>query len=257
MILVALLWAHLWSVAAQPANLELSRLLPQSQHSPGRSQLLFTENGNRTRFVYTGPDGVIEYCLQPGQDFWGSVIVKVNRIPVVTILDGSAPRFDSDIEEVKFLRRWAEGETLHAEWAIRLKGREQRLEGYLRLLGKTLAVEFSSPGAPIFGASLGPIDPMAGMEARAASPGEDRGCPARLVTLTGIKTIYVSIIPGGGNDWVEETGPSAPSGTGEAASRLTTLRFANAQSGPDVRFFLTLSPAREEVLPAGCQPDSN
>lgn len=253
MIPAALLWVHLWSVAAQPADVELSRLLPQSQYSPGSSQLLFAENGNRTRFVYTGPDEVIEYCLQPGRQFWGSVIVKVNRIPVATILDGSAPRFDSDIEEVRFLRRWAEGETLHAEWAIRLKGREQRVEGCLRLLGKTLAVEFSSPGAGIVGASFGPINAMAGMEAGGALPGEGPGCPADLVTLTGIKSIFASVIPGSGSGREGQSGPSAAGGNeNDSAGAATDLRDDRDSS---VRFFVTLSHALGEVMPPDCNPD--
>ncbi len=257
MIPTLLLWTLVMASALQPAESELSRLLPQNQKAPGKSQLLFAENANRSRFVYTGTDGVIEYCLQPGKDFWGAAIVKVNRIPVATILDGAAPRFDSPIEAVRFLGRWAEGDTLHAEWAVRLVGREHQVEGTLQLIGESMVVGYASPTAPLLGVSFGPTQSMAGMEARLESSQPGTRCSAQLVILTGIKTLYVSIIPGSGTEWNWKSGSSRSGVEKSADSTLAAIRTDDAQPRTSIRFFLTLSPAKEKVLPPRCQPDTN
>jgi len=257
MIPTLLVWTLFLASAQQSAEAELSQLLPQNLQAPGKSQLLFAENANRTRFVYTGTDGVIEYCLQPGKDFWGAVIVKVNRIPVATILDGAAPRFQSPIQSVRYLKRWADGEVLHAEWEVRLAGREHEVEGTLQLVGESMVVAYSSPTAPLLGVSFGPIQSMAGMEARVESSTPGSGCSAQFVILTGVEKLYASVIPGDQADWDWSHATAATSDSDPGNPGPTAILTRNGRPQNSIRFYVTLAPHRERVLPPSCQPDTN
>lgn len=131
--------------------------LPEIRAKNVRTQILHTDQGKRFRFLYQASDGVMEFCLEPSEVFWGSTIVKINRIPVGTALAGAAPTFETPIEGVQLIRAWVDGDTARAQWKGFVGGQEVLIESALRLWQKTLVVDFVCRGGSATGLSYGQI----------------------------------------------------------------------------------------------------
>lgn len=131
--------------------------LPEIRAKNVRTQILHTDQGKRFRFLYQASDGVMEFCLEPSEVFWGSTIVKINRIPVGTALAGAAPTFETPIESVQLIRAWVDGDNARAQWKGFVAGQEVTIESALRLWQKTLVVDFVCRGGLATGLNYGKI----------------------------------------------------------------------------------------------------
>ena len=117
-------------------------ILPENRESNYTTQLLHTENGKRFRFLYKARDAVIEYCLQPGENYWGPVIVKINRTPVADVLVDAGPVFTEELTDLHLVRSSQDGEVARAEWQGSLDGETVLIQSAMRMWQKSLVVDF-------------------------------------------------------------------------------------------------------------------
>jgi hypothetical protein len=121
-------------------------ILPENLESDYTTQLLHTENGKRFRFVYKAQDAVIEYCLQPGMNYWGPVTVKINRTPVADVLVDAGPVFTEELSDLQLLESSQDGEIARAKWQGTHNGEKVTIDSALRMWQKSLVVDFICKG---------------------------------------------------------------------------------------------------------------
>jgi hypothetical protein len=218
---------------------------------PGsRTQLLHSETGRRFRFVYLGSDGVIEYCLLPGGDFWGPVNVKLDRIPVAHVLVGAGPVFSTEPAAVRLIEARAEGERARARWEVLLDGEAAEVESSLELRGRSLRVEYFARGAEVTAISLGRLTDVASPELIDTGRGGS-ACPSRALKSTGVRTFFASLLtcfPGAG------VRRAVPGGIrGDEVWLGGEIQFPEpSPEGYGATGVLTISRIFGDVLPRGC-----
>jgi hypothetical protein len=220
--------------------------------APGsRTQLLHATPGGRFRFLYLGSDGVAEYCLLPGRDFWGPVNVKLDRLPVAHVLVGAGPVFPSEPDSVRLVEAWPDGEKARARWEVLFEGESVEVESSLELRGRSLWVEYVARGAGVAGVSFGRLTDVAAPEF-IAPPAAGPACPSGVLKATGPRTFFASLLtcpPGAG---IERADAEILSG-GEVLLGGNTVRFAKTPpEGYRATGVLTLSRALRDVLPETC-----
>ncbi|UCF38720.1 MAG: hypothetical protein JSU96_07755, partial [Acidobacteriota bacterium] len=227
-------------------------ILPDVAADNVRTQLLHTDRGKRFRFLYQGSDGVMEFCLEPGEQFWGSAIVKINRIPVGSVLWGAGPTFETKPEQVELIRAWADGETARAEWKVMVGGEEIPVESAMRLWQKSLVVDFICRGGSATGLSYGYLLDVAEPELLQIPYMNYGGHHLNVLMGKGVRPFFASIWM----DWYRSNA-SEPFAIDEIRGEKIHLnggvRYLEKTDGErnDLyeRFFVTLSERFEDTLP--------
>ncbi len=235
-----------------PFPIRDTTILPDNQESDFSSTLLHTEKGSRFRFLYKGRDGVLEYCLEPGGEYWGPVIVKLNSIPVATALVDAGPNFSEPLEGLRLLRAWSDGDVARAEWSGLHEGEDVTVESSIRLWQKSLVVDFSCRGGHATGLSYGRLTKVREPEL-IKIPFLNYGSHHLNVLMgQGPKPFFASVWM----DWYLSNA-SEPYATDEIKEDAVSLnggvRYLPKTDGErnDLfeRFFVTFSPLFEETLP--------
>jgi hypothetical protein len=108
-------------------------------------------NGLRTeggafRFLYEGEDGVVEYLAVPGAEYWGPVEVRVDGATVARALAGAGPVFDPPSGAIRLVRAWEEADAARAVWEVETEEGRVDVESTMRILRKSLVVDFICRG---------------------------------------------------------------------------------------------------------------
>lgn len=220
------------------------------------TQVLHSEKGKRFRFLYTDSEGVMEYCFEPGKNFWGPVMVKINRIPVAGMLVDSGPVFQVPPRQVRLTRSWVDGERVRAEWRVESDGWTSRIRSSLRLWRKTLEVHFSIEGGTPTGLSVGHFTMLAGPKIVPTQELKSSPCPLSILTSRGVRPFYASVLPAeqpsnGYRPFSVDKVQGEEAWLGGGYRR--PLHNPIEQSSVTGSFYVTLSTSAEEVIPRSCE----
>ena len=232
-------------------------ILPENLESDYSTQLLHTENGKRFRFVYKAHDAVIEFCLQPGENYWGPVTVKINRIPVADILVDAGPVFPEKPTDLRLVQSRKDGEVARAEWQGSLEGKKVVIQSALRLWQKSLVVDFICKGGKATELSYGHFSGVSEPELILLPFMNYEGHHLHVLMSQGAHPFFASVWM----DWYLSNA-SEPYAIDEIRGEVVRLnggvryipKTDGARNDLYERFFVTLSPLFEETLATIANP---
>ncbi len=232
-------------------------ILPENQVKSFKATVERTGNNSFT-FRYRGSDGSVEYEVRPDNQGWGPVTVKLNKARVARALVGAGPLFEDELRRLRLVDSGLDSNALKATWeGETVKGAQVRFESQMRLLQKSLVVDYFCHGGAATGLSYGRIVDVSRPEL-ILLPFINYGSHHLNVMMSrGSQPCFASVWM----DWYRSNGsqPYAEDRIADGEVQLNGgVRYLAKTDGRrnDLfeRFFLTFSPVFEETLPTIANP---
>jgi hypothetical protein len=128
-------------------------ILPTNRSTAFRNEIAQGSEG--FVFIYRGDDGVLEYSLTPGSQYWGPVAVRWNGAWIGTALTGAGPRFEPGAQSVSLVQVALQDGVVRGRWAVRRDSGVEMVESDLRIRQKSLVVDFRVLGGAAVELSYG------------------------------------------------------------------------------------------------------
>lgn len=228
-------------------------ILPDSGVAPFTNGV--KSDGGAFLLGYDGPDGTVEYRVEPGNQNWGPVEVRLNGTVVAKALVGAGPVFAEAVRESRLLRSWRDQNVIRAKWEVDTQTGRTEVEAAMRVMSKSLVVDFICRGGVATELSYGRI-----IEASSES--------SQLIAIPylnyGGHMLHVLASPQPAPhfasvwmDWYRSNG-SRPYAVDEIESEGVRLnggvrylpRTDGGRNDLFERVFVTVSPRFEEILPS-------
>jgi hypothetical protein len=227
-------------------------ILPENGEPEFETRLVSSSQESRFSLIYQGRDARIEYLLAPGDRYWGAVQVQLNGASIGKVMVGAGPVFSTEPEDLHLNRAWPEGDVVRAEWVGRVAGNQVSVESAIRLLQKSLVVDFTCRGGQAQELSYGKISDVE-QPTLISMPFLNYGGHHLKVLMSGGASPFFSSV---WMDWYRSNS-SEPYATDEIQGNSVALnggvRYLPKTDGSrnDLfeRFFVTFSPRFEETLP--------
>lgn len=205
----------------------------------GRVLLLHPASGSRMRLIRNAANGVTEYCLQPGANFWGPIIVRMGRIPIGTLMVGAGPVFDTPPRSVEFIESRTDGNGVRAWWKVEVSdGRSIGVESRMELVDTTLIVEFTLNGPGATGVSLGRFEDLSSWE----DEGDSGMALERRMRGTGVRNFQAASLLESASGLL----PALPDRSSPQAWEIGAVRFVDGEAAVrTVTGKITIVPDRE------------
>ena len=231
--------------------------------------------GDAFVLTYAGNDGTLVYRLQPKSGTWGDITARWAARPVsstspvlereiqpcvdggVRLATSQGPRLP---EKAVHLGSRIQGETVESRWRLTANLTVAEVTYTYRLWNKSLVIDTHSSGGRVaevqFGRALGMMSPR--LVTNPFYPAQG-GRPAVAVSGTSAAPLFLA----GNADWILSNASILWAANGVKADGVTYsggTRYVPRTDGKRndcfERFFLTLSPRYEEVLPTISNPSS-
>ncbi|MEI6501565.1 MAG: hypothetical protein WCP21_11155, partial [Armatimonadota bacterium] len=227
-----------------------------------------TQEGKSFVFTYAGTDGTLKYALTPTTGTWSDVTARWGNGPAIRPLVGGglsllvggktvAP------EKLEPLGTKLDGDTVVSKWRATAGGVSATVTYTYRLWNKSLVIDTVAPGGQVaevrYGHAEGLDNPRLVTNPYYHYGYQATDRPAVAISGPADKPLFLT----GNTDWYLSNA-STPFSANEVKEGRTTYqggtRYVNKTDGTrnDVyeRFFVTVSPRYEEVLPTVPNPKS-
>ncbi len=247
-------------------------ILPANYSTDFTNSLSISGNGSSVEYVFTyqGTDGTLVYCLYPSSGTWSDIVARwafpasarkedERQFEAHPCIDGGVylqtARGPTLAERVEHLGTRRQGDAVESRWRLSVEGTSAEVTYRYRLWNKSFVIDVLAPGGNVaevrFGRAKGPglKDPR--LVTNPFYPAEG-GRPAVLVSGTPGSALFLT----GNVDWYLSNGSILWAANATSENGVTYnggTRYIPLTNGRRVdcfeRFFITLSPRYEEVLP--------
>ncbi|KPL11803.1 hypothetical protein AMJ85_02945 [candidate division BRC1 bacterium SM23_51] len=232
-------------------------ILPENLASTFTTKLAHSEAEDLYRFVYEGSDAVLEYEVRPGDTDWGPVRVKLGGVAVAEALVGAGPVFPKELRNLRLMRVTAKDDVLSVLWRGLLDEDVVFVESDMRLMQKSLVVDYICRGGFATELSYGHIAGVEQPELIILPYLNYGGHHLNVLMSRGAKPFFASVWM----DWYRSNA-SAPYAVDKITSDQVRLnggvRYSPKTDGERnslfERVFVTFSPTFEETLPTIANP---
>ncbi len=227
-------------------------ILPQNEVADFENRLFASDQDGRYEFTYQGPDARLDYVITPGDRFWGPVEVRLNGSTIAQAMVDAGPAFTSELENLRLERAWLDNNTVRGRWTGTVEGDSITVDSALRMLQKSLVVDFICRGGKAERLSYGTIGGVEQPSLIAIPYLNYEGHHLNVLMTGGDSPSFSSVWM----DWYRSNA-SEPYTVDEVQGNSVALnggtRYLPKTDGTrnDLfeRFFVTFSPRFEEVLP--------
>jgi hypothetical protein len=258
-------------------------ILPANYSAPFTTALAVSGTGSSEEYVFTyeGSDGRLVYRIKPLTGTWSDVVARWEfpgspgagkkgngnvAFEVQPCVDGGiylqtshGPAFPEQAEHLGTSRK---GEEVESRWRLTAQGSSSEVTYRYRLWNKSLVIDILAPGGNVAEVRFGRAKGRGLKDPRLVTNPfypADGGRPAVLVSGLAKTALFLA----GNADWYLSNGSilwAANSLTAEGATYNGGTRYVPLTNGRRVdcfeRFFITISPRYEEVLPTIPNPPS-
>ena len=247
-----------------PFPTRLETILPDNMTKGFKTTV--TQDGDSFVFTYAGTDGKLTYRLTPKTGTWSDIRAQWSGHAPMSPCDGGgvyladAAGKTVSPETMQEVRTARKGDTVESVWRAMLGGQATEITYVYRLWNKSLVIDTLVPGGRVgevrYGRAVGLANPRLVTNPYYVY---DPGRPAVAVSGTDAAPLFLM----GNTDWYL-SGASEPFGANEITKAGVTYnggaRYITKTDGKRndcfERFFITLSPRFEEVLPTIPNPVS-